>query len=152
MGWKPRNLSSPLWAFGLNNNREPLRVPPFLIAVSEFRVHAMAEIQGSWLIRVWLVARTLVQYIVRVSPFSHLSYKLFYHTFSLGYEPGSQGIFIEKAFYYIVYSYDRLPRTTTSLPPAKVGTTKCNVALLVTTMIINHQPATSNQMLLDTIQ
>ena len=28
--------------------------------VSEFRVHAMAEIQGLWLSRVWLVARTLV--------------------------------------------------------------------------------------------
>ena len=49
---------------------------------------------------------------------------------SSGYEPGSQGIFIEEAFYCILYSYDRLPRATTSLPPAKVGTTKCNVASL----------------------
>ena len=28
--------------------------------MSEFRGHAMAEIQGSWLRRMWLVARTLV--------------------------------------------------------------------------------------------
>ena len=42
--------------------------------------------------------------------------------FSSGYELGSQGKFIEEAFHYIVYSYDRLPRATTSLPPAKVGT------------------------------
>ena len=33
----------------------------FNLILSEFRVHAMAEIPGSWLIRVWLVARTLVR-------------------------------------------------------------------------------------------
>ena len=31
-----------------------------ICGVSEFRGHAMAEIQGLWLSRVWLVARTLV--------------------------------------------------------------------------------------------
>ena len=38
-----------------------------------FRGHIMAEIQGSWLRRVWLVARNLVLYIDRTSPFSLLN-------------------------------------------------------------------------------
>lgn len=67
---------------------------------------------------------------------------------SSNYEPGLQGIFIKKVFYYIVYLYNCLSCTTTSLLPTKVGTTKHG---LIITIIINHQPATSNQMLLDTI-
>ena len=49
----------------------------------------------------------------------NLTYKSSYHTFH-HYEPGSQGIFINEAFHCIVYSCNRLPRTTTSLPPGKV--------------------------------
>ena len=113
-----------------------------MFALSEFRGHAMAEIQGPWLRRVWLVART---------PFLHPTIQAILPYLSSGYEPGSQGIFIEEAFYCILYSYDRLPRATTSLPPAKVGTTKCNVASLHQ-RTIHPQPSTSYQMLLDTAQ
>ena len=82
-------------------------------------------------------------YIVGASPsfLLHLSYKSFYHTF---HQVRSQGVFIEEAFYCIIYSYDRLPRATTSLPSAKVGTTKCNVASLHQwndpSSTINQQP------------
>ena len=69
------------------------------------------------------VARALLyKYIVRGSPSFLLCtsiIQVILPYLSSGYEPGSQGIFIEEVFYCIVYSYDRLPRTTTSLPPAK---------------------------------
>ncbi len=43
--------------------------------------------------------------------------------FSSGYELGSQGIFIEEAFYRIVYSYDRLPRATSKFAARKQNAT-----------------------------
>ncbi len=82
----------------------------------------MAEIQGTWLRQVWLVARSSW-----ASPFFTSQSTIPF----IRLRDRTQGIFIEEASHYcIIYSYDRLPRATTSLPPAKVGTTKCNVPSL----------------------
>lgn len=84
--------------------------------------YAMAEVMAE---AVWPVRSSQEQLS------SLQSYKSFLPYLSSGYEPWSQGIVIEEAYHCIVYSCDPLPRATTSLPPAKFGTTKRNVALLL---------------------
>ena len=67
------------------------------------------------------VARALLYIRIRASPsfLLHPSYKSFYNPFPSSYEPGSQGIFIEKAFIGL-FSYDfSLQVLPPSLPPAK---------------------------------
>ena len=94
------------------------------------------------------VARALL-YIVRSSPCFLLpqSYKKFYHTFHQVMSPDRRAYLLKK--HSIVYSYDRLPRTTTSLPPAKVGTTKYNWSSTITS---NQQPnATRYHLVVDGI-
>ena len=62
---------------------------------------------------------------------------------SSGYEPGSQGIFIDEVFslYCILAFIDLTYRLQVCCPPPVArGTTKCNVALL--RILTIHQPAT----------
>ena len=112
--------------------------------------HAVAEAPTG-------VARALLyEYIVRASTLSPLNstsiIQVILSYLSSGYEPGRRAYSLKKhsivlytpAIFYLV------PQQVCR--QQKVGTTKGSMASLVTTMIIYHQPATSNQILLDTIQ
>ncbi len=109
--------------------------------------HAVAGIQGH------AVADALL-YIVRASP-SFLPFPInqsinqpFLSYLSSGYEPGSQGIFIEEAFYCLVYFYDCLPRTAFKFAARRLSLAERQNA----TWPCYEYKRSINQMLLDTIQ
>ena len=106
--------------------------------LSDSMGHAMAETPAG-------VARTL-WYIVRTSHLLSVSINQpFLSYLSSGYEPGSQGIFIEEtlSLYCILAFVDLTCHLQVCRPPPVArGTTKCNVALLRIPRSINQQPAT----------
>ena len=73
----------------------------------------MAEIQGSWLRRVWLVTRTLVHSQGLSLPSTSMI-QVSYHTFHQVMSPGSQGIFIEEAP-VVIYCTPKIVKLTRHL-------------------------------------